>query len=325
MLLLILCLFFTSLSFANDSSAQLAAGGLVFTKNVDVEMKSEDLFISQDKIKVHYVFFNKSPNDVKTVVVFPIPVIKANFENENVVIPVNTSDNYLGFETKVNGQPVKAQIEQKALVNGVDYSELLKKLNIPLASYLTSTSHDLDNLPQVEKDKLLKLGIVTVEEYDVGHGMEKHIKPNWDLQTNYYWDQTFPANKEIVIEHQYKPSVGAFVTNFLDFDKTLQNEYLSKYQHTYCLENNLINTIRKANPKNYYEKYIDYILKTGTNWSGPIKHFRLVVDKGNPNNFVSFCGENVKKISPTQFEMTKENFVPESDIYLLIFQKRTTY
>src|SRR5713101_6933342 len=32
---------------ANDSSAELATGGLVFIKNANVEMRSEDLFISQ--------------------------------------------------------------------------------------------------------------------------------------------------------------------------------------------------------------------------------------------------------------------------------------
>ena len=36
----------------------------------------------------------------------------------------------------------------------------------------------------------------------------------------------------------------------------------------------------------------------------PIGRFRLVVDKGAPGNLVSFCGEGVRKISPTRFEMS---------------------
>ncbi len=41
---------------ANDSSAELATGGLVFVRNDDVEMRSEDLFISTREIRVRYRF-----------------------------------------------------------------------------------------------------------------------------------------------------------------------------------------------------------------------------------------------------------------------------
>jgi len=66
------------------------------------------------------------------------------------------------------------------------------------------------------------------------------------------------------------------------------------------------------------ESRITYILKTGANWSGPIKAFRLVVDKGEAANLVSFCGEGIRKIAPTRFEMRKTDFTPKSDLYVLI-------
>ncbi len=43
-------------SIGNDSTAELAAGGLVFTKSEDIEMLSKDLFISMKEIKVKYHF-----------------------------------------------------------------------------------------------------------------------------------------------------------------------------------------------------------------------------------------------------------------------------
>ena len=49
---------------ANDSTAELATGGLVFVKNNDIDMLSEDLFISLDEIRVHYRFLNKSDRDI---------------------------------------------------------------------------------------------------------------------------------------------------------------------------------------------------------------------------------------------------------------------
>jgi hypothetical protein len=45
-----------------------------------------------------------------------------------------------------------------------------------------------------------------------------------------------------------------------------------------------------------------------------------VVDKGKPQNLVSFCAESVKKISPTQFEMKKTNFEPKDDLNILIVE-----
>jgi hypothetical protein len=68
--------------------------------------------------------------------------------------------------------------------------------------------------------------------------------------------------------------------------------------------------------------WIDYILTTGSNWAKPIGDFRLVVDKGKPGNLVSFCGEGVKKISPTQFEMRKRNWRPTSDLQVMILEPR---
>jgi hypothetical protein len=41
---------------ANDSSVELATGGLVFVKNNDIEMLSEDLFISTGEFEYGIIF-----------------------------------------------------------------------------------------------------------------------------------------------------------------------------------------------------------------------------------------------------------------------------
>jgi hypothetical protein len=63
---------------------------------------------------------------------------------------------------------------------------------------------------------------------------------------------------------------------------------------------------------------VSYILTTANNWARPIGDFRLVVDKGSPDALVSFCGTDVKKISPTQFEMRAKDFTPEQELEILI-------
>jgi hypothetical protein len=69
------------------------------------------------------------------------------------------------------------------------------------------------------------------------------------------------------------------------------------------------------------EARLEYVLKTGANWSGSsIGRFRLVVDKGDPRNLVSFCMDDVRKISPTQFESIHSDYSPERNLEILILK-----
>jgi hypothetical protein len=86
----------------------------------------------------------------------------------------------------------------------------------------------------------------------------------------------------------------------------------------YCVDEDLLARLAKA--KSILSQWsIDYVLKTGANWAGPIKNFRLVVDKGSPDSLVSFCGQGVRRIGPTQFEM-KTDFTPQQNLAVLILK-----
>ncbi len=63
-------------------------------------------------------------------------------------------------------------------------------------------------------------------------------------------------------------------------------------------------------------------LTTGAKCAGPIADFHLVVDKGAPDSRVSFCGDGVRKIGPTQFELRHANFTPSRDLNVLILYRR---
>jgi hypothetical protein len=47
-----------------------------------------------------------------------------------------------------------------------------------------------------------------------------------------------------------------------------------------------------------------------------------VVDKGAAANLVSFCGEGVRKIGPTRFEVRRKNWRPDRDLRILIVEAR---
>ena len=110
--------------FANDTTAELATGGLVFTKSEHIEMQSEDLFISTKEIKVRYNFINSSDDDIVTQVAFPIPDIPYGVDDFNFAIPTTDPQNILAFKTTANGRPVDVRVEQKALIGGTDRTEI---------------------------------------------------------------------------------------------------------------------------------------------------------------------------------------------------------
>jgi hypothetical protein len=313
---------------ANDSSAELSTGGLIFVQNPDVEMRSEDLFISAREVHVRYRFFNSSPRDVTVLVAFPMPEIQVHGPDEIISVPTEDPENFLAFTTTVNGKPVATNVEQRVTAVGIDRTQLLRSLGVPLAPHLPATNEMLDRLPADKWQDLLRLGIAEIEEYDTGRGMQKHLAPRWGLHTAFYWEQTFPGLAEVVIEHRYKPSVGETVQTALGAPNESTESWFEEYKAKYCLDDDFLATVERARRATnsrggapYSEQRIDYILKTGANWSGPIRDFRLVVDKGAPDSLVSFCGEDVKKISDTQFEMRRTDYTPDGNLSVLILKK----
>lgn len=316
---------------ANDSTAELATGGLVFTRTDAIEMASEDLFVSTKEIVVRYRFRNVSGKDVTSLVAFPMPDVTME-ENANIAIPTEEPANLLGFRTTADGKPVQTEVEQKAVAKGVDQTALLKRLGIPLAPHLQGTNRALDQLPREQWDELATLGIADITEYSDGpDGMKKHLEARWTLKTTFFWQQAFPANRELVIEHRYQPSVGASVQTSVGDLTLMKEDWFAEYQRKYCMDRPFLGAVERSlradrgkNGVLLQEERIAYVLKTGANWAGPIRDFRLVVDKGAAANLVSFCGEGVKKINATQFEMRKRDFTPQADFFVLILKRMNT-
>jgi hypothetical protein len=313
---------------ANDSTAELATGGLVFVHNDNVEMRSEELMISAKEIQVRYRFFNKTDKAVTVLVAFPMPEIKVDGPDDNISLPTDDPVNLLAFATTVNGRPVTTKVEQRTFAVGLDRTQVLRDLGVPLAPHLKATSEALDKLPRAKWDELIRVGLAEIEQYDAGKGMQDHLAPRWSLQTTFYWEQTFPPKAETVVEHRYKPSVGTSVQTALGSPDAAQEDWYEDYVEKYCLDKEFLTAVERARREAksqfgapYSEQRIEYILSTGANWAGPIKEFRLVVDKGEADSLVGFCGDDVKKTSPTRFEMKMTDFTPEDDFAVLILKK----
>jgi hypothetical protein len=305
---------------ANDSTAEMAAGGLVLRQSADIDMVSEDLYVSAAQIRVRYVFRNRSRRPIATTVAFPMPDRELALEYESDV-------SYPGdFRTTVEGRPVRMSVERKAMARGVDQSALLARLHIPIApagdDTVAALGEAIARLPRIERARLARLGLIDAESFSAPAGQ---IIPAWTVRETWYWQQTFPAGRDLHVEHGYVPGVGGTAGVPLAGLEYRDGEGGRQERADYCVEADFLAaldrmTARAGRTGGAYpmEQRVRYILTTGGNWRAPIGDFRLVVDKGRPDAIVSFCAEGVRRISPTRFEVRHRNWRPARDLAVLI-------
>lgn len=302
---------------ANDTMAVLGTGGLVFLTTDDVEMTSEDLFVSAEEVRVTYTFTNRGETDQTALVAFPLPDIKGDGDFM-VSIPSEDPDNLFGFETTFEGAPVAATLHQYAFSFGIEHTDLLTDLGVPLVPFGQATIDAIAGLTDAQKAELLHLGLVIPMEYDAGQGWVTDYIPVWTLRSAYSWEATFPAGQTVEVTHRYTPSVGGTVAVTFLAEPYEDYDPATEYARKYCTDESFLGAVRRtlASPHDVYsapftESWLSYVWSTGANWGGPIRSFRLTIDKGRPENLVSFCwnGE-VTKTSPTTFEMEATDFYP---------------
>ena len=310
---------------ANDSTAELAAGGLTLTRTAAIEMRAEDLYISAKQVRVRYRFVNTTPRDVTVTVAFPMPDITTQGFDDMLAVPTDDPTNFLAFATVVDGRPVKAQLTQAVVKDGVDRTAYLRGLGLPLAPHLQTTGRALDRLPKARQDELIRLGLAVADDYDAGKGMEHHLDATWTLKTTYFWRQTFPAGRAVAVEHRYTPAVGESAGTAWGSTGWPHDPAYAAARAHYCVDDRFIAAAERArrpgeDSPRLTEQRIEYVLTTGANWKAPIGDFHMVVDKGAAANLVSFCGEGVRQTGPTTFEVRHADFTPKQDVSVLILK-----
>ena len=312
---------FASAVSANDSTAVTAAGGIVLTRTDDIDMVLEDLFVSVAQIRVHYIFRNRSAADIRTTVAFPMP-------DRDLSQLIEGDVGYPSeFHTRVDGRPVTATLERHVVRNGHDYTAMLEGLQVPLAPDANGTEviiAALNRLPAARRAELARLGLVQNEEYDEGRGPQVEARPLWTVRDTWHWEQVFPAGRDLVVDHDYVPGAGSSAGTPLAYPDQRGTDYGRADIRRYCVDSQFIaalDRMRRAaggDDAELPDYRVSYILTTGANWRSPIGRFRLVVDKGDLRNVVSFCADSVHRISPTQFEVRRENWRPDRDLDVLI-------
>lgn len=303
---------------ANDSTARLDIGGLVFTHSPSLEMAEEDLYLSRDEVRVRYLFKNVSDADVATLVAFPLPPLVIDVDT-NYSVDARDPINFVGFEVAVDGKPVDVKTQLRATRFGVDVTDVLRRHDIPV-TMMTVDPDDADVLyqrlntlpPEARRD----LEAHGVMDWSSAWGAkdEPLATPHWTAELAFYWQQTFPARSSIEVTHRYRPVPSTFFLAGGNFED-------AKFNDSFCIDDDFKRAVvKRAETARYgvlngYE--LRYVLTTAKYWLGPIGRFTLTVDKGAPDALVSLCIDGIEKTGPTTFVHTARDFSPEKDLDVL--------
>jgi Domain of unknown function (DUF4424) len=308
---------------ANDSTAELSIGGLQFAPTNDIAMESEDLRISLDRVAMRYQFANSAAKPVTLTVAFPLPDIDLS-DADNLALPSTDPVNFVDFETRIDGVPAQFQIDQRAMLGDKDVSALLDQFKLPVLP-IGRREIRLADLPEATRTRLVDQGLLVPERTD-DKGRQQYAMA-WVAKTSAVRQQIFPPGHEVIVEHQYKPSVGissdTILRRFLRDNKALSSE-VERYRKDYCISDAFLAQLdqragnSELNASMIGEQRINYFLKTGANWAGPIRSFKLTIDPGAGDRLVSFCPGRLKPTAPNKLEFTANDFTPEGDLKILI-------
>lgn len=302
--LMTILMFWPVLAISNDSTGYVATGGVQYLKNKDIQMFSEDLFISKKMIKVDYQFKNLSHKDVTEMILFPLPKVENFFESDFA----DTEKLLKSFKVQVNGKSIQPEMHVRTFIYKdektapIDMTDSFKQCGFTEKDMLNPWSRQDDEYETFET-KLRNCQNAALQKV---LPKDPNEVISWSSQVIYSWKQTFKANAFTRVQHQYTPLVGGSVAL-----------YPSDDNQTYCMDQHFKAGLRKAKSQHAPFQALGYILKTGANWAKPIQDFKLTIER-DVNELVSFCwAGKVKKLSNTQFKMTEKNFVPKQDLEII--------
>jgi hypothetical protein len=309
---------------ADDGAASIAMGGIVVMKREPrITMAKEVLRISFQKVIVDYDFRNDSDEDITTEVAFPIPDYDNDLDRSGRVAAFDD------FQLMVDGKPAHFEVEARAFLKNVEYTQLLNSLDIDIASFGHATKNDhypdIEKLPAAQKYRLVGDGLIDSQDGEM----------LWSVRKKYYWRQVFPAHKTVHVRHEYSPITGN--ENSIDYgmgpnpDKNLAEEI-----KTFCIDGGLHTTLQNIadgkNDKQASYAYVDFILTTANTWKTPIEDFTLIVERPHWKTvrgevetvYVSFCWDGaVKRVDADHFSAHVANLIPAKELRIGFFRVTT--
>ena len=320
---LLLAATLSTLAHANDSMARVGTGGIELVKSADVRMASELLEISQERIRVTYQFINEGPADIRTTVAFPMPDygwspgMSMLSENDYPLRP---------FKVLVDGQPVPTRFEHKALLKGKDVTAQLRRAGLKDDDIFETFGcyREVCEYPKALQRKLEAIGAVA-QGY-----------PQWRVTETVYWEQRFPKDRPLRVEHEYKPLSGLIYRypyqqkTWVPPQERLPRPAARDGEDEVCLDEGARAALDRRMQREVdggakllmvMLRDVEYILGTGRNWKGPIGDFTLRIEKAKPAEIVSLCFPGLsKRIDARTLEFRAKDFVPQDRLVIHFYE-----
>lgn len=340
-------MYFSASTLANDSTARIGSTGIELVKTNSIQMKKEILEISEKTITVNYEFVNISPNDIETLVAFPMPIYGFNLGQSAGDINIGP---IADFNVSSNGNNIKTQAHFKALLNSREISNELRTAGLT-DKQIFSTFADCQftddfscKIPQEKINQLKKIGAFTTDgfssptKYPLGPSWKMwKYGPTWDVEQTLIWKQNFAANKITYIQHSYTPLAGGIysypINNSIP-EKNIEIQAASNARDNSeaCIDESFkkayvkkIAAFQKSGAKSVQVSLsdVEYVLGTGRNWAGPIQNFTLRIKKQKPDQLVSLCFPGIpKKIDPLTLEFNHKDFSPQDKLIVYFYSFR---
>ena len=290
--------------YAATSSVELAAGGLSFAANPSIIIERHDLVISPDMITVTYAMRNESQSTQALVVTFALPELDANaVADSELVLPSDTPTNYVQFQPRVDGQAVVFNVEQRATALGLDVTDILKRVGIPLFPFGNGAAAKLTELTDSDRIDLLERGVLKEDGTS--------IVASWTLKTVAHWRQTFAPDQTITITQSYRPIVGT---------AGLQPETLQTQRKRSCVTPEFEKALTQLPSEGGIGPRltsVGFLATAGADGLGPARRYRMIIETSDRLMIASTCRDGLKRTGPMQFEWTTSDHVSDEDLHVL--------
>jgi len=285
---------------ANDSFAEVAAGGIKFLKRADIVLQKEVLTIRANKVEVAYRFFNPTDVGIRITVAFPLPAYSFTPDS-------SSSSPAYDFSVITDGRAQTFKTITQAELKGKNVTAEIQRAGLPLGDF-----RRWEELGNKNPSRGLS---VNMREHLVARGLldAKEAFPLWTASVSYVWEQRFPAGQVTEIRHTYTPQTGKNLFSPAPSDPGWSTARLPA-GCTPSVEE-LKKTVRPAIPGGMiFQTWVAYILTTANNWQTPIGEFTLIVRKEKGETVVLCSDLPAPRVSGDSVEVSLKDYTPSRDL-----------
>lgn len=314
---------------ASETLTELPTGGLDFSGASNpsgLSLDEHEIKLSPRTVAIRYRLSNAGDTPLRVTVSFRLPDL--DFADPDVAYAIPGADpvNFLDATFRIEDKPTAFTLAQMATMGGRNVTDQLRRAKlalIPVGAFQNQLA-----ATTAETRAKLKQQQLIVETGATVDG-DPLYAPAWSVTTVATREVVVAPHGGLTIAVAYKASAGASRDTVLR--KPLRDErtlapLIEERRRTFCVDDAFLNGLDRiagttgdvANALT--ELRMKIVLKRG-GAGPPAKKFHLVFDKLSPNRIVSFCMDNLKKTSPTTFEMRAENYSPAADLDILMIDQ----